>query len=92
MPGHRERDLIMGAHDRTAVGTPVESSTQYVVLVHVPQGRNAAVCRDMLITGLQLPGSSGDGCFPGIRAPSVSGEFYRLPQVIDRVIAVTRHR
>jgi IS30 family transposase len=29
----------MGAHNRTAIGTLVERSTRYVVLVHVPQSR-----------------------------------------------------
>nr|WP_323373839.1 IS30 family transposase [Plantactinospora alkalitolerans] len=50
MPGHWEGDLIMGAHNRTAIGTLVERSSRYVVLVHVPQGRNAAHFRDRLIT------------------------------------------
>jgi IS30 family transposase len=50
VPGHWEGDLIMGAHNRTAIGTLVERSTRYLVLVHLPQGRNAAHFRDRLIT------------------------------------------
>jgi IS30 family transposase len=50
VPGHWEGDLTMGAHNRTAIGTLVERSTRFVVLVHVPQGRNAAHFRDQLIT------------------------------------------
>ncbi|GIF44237.1 IS30 family transposase [Actinoplanes xinjiangensis] len=50
LPGHWEGDLIMGAHNRTAIGTLVERTTRYVLLVHLPQGRNAAHFRDRLIT------------------------------------------
>jgi hypothetical protein len=40
----------MGATNRTAIGTLVAGTTRYVVLVHLPQGRNAAHFRDRLIS------------------------------------------
>jgi IS30 family transposase len=32
----------MGAHNRTAIGTLVERSTRYVVLIHLPRGCGSA--------------------------------------------------
>ena len=41
VPGHWEGDLIMGKGGRSAIGTLVERSSRYVVLLHVPRGRTA---------------------------------------------------
>lgn len=46
-PGHWEGDLITGAGNRSAVGTVVERSSRFTVLLHLPGRHTAEAVRDV---------------------------------------------
>jgi len=48
VPGHWEGDLIIGKAGRSAVGTLVERSTRYVMLLHLPGDHTAEAVRSAL--------------------------------------------
>jgi IS30 family transposase len=50
VPGHWEGDLILGKNNRTAIGTLVERSTRFVMLLHLPGGPGDAIAvRDQIV-------------------------------------------
>jgi len=57
VPGHWEGDLITGAYNRSAIGTLVERSSRFTILLHLPDGRHTAdLVRDALVEAFtQLP-------------------------------------
>ena len=48
VPGHWEGDLLIGAFNRTAIGTLVERQTRYTLLVALPGGRSPEHVREAL--------------------------------------------
>ena len=56
VPGHWEGDLILGAGNKSAIGTLVERSTRFVLLLHLPDGHGAeAVAAQMTQVMATLP-------------------------------------
>lgn len=56
VPGHWEGDLILGKDGKSAIGTLVERSTRFVVLLHLPHGQSAAdVEQAMVAATKKLP-------------------------------------
>jgi IS30 family transposase len=59
VPGHWEGDLITGTANRSAIGTLVERSSRFTLLLHLPGGGHTAeAVRDALVAAMaQLPAS-----------------------------------
>ncbi len=53
LPGHWEGDLIIGKRNLTAIGTLVERTTGYTMLVHLPDAYKPEQVRDALAAKIQ---------------------------------------
>ncbi|MER6913916.1 IS30 family transposase [Streptomyces sp. NPDC000594] len=53
VPGHWEGDLIIGKDHKSAIGTLVERTTRYLMLLHLPTEHTAASTRDALINAVR---------------------------------------
>jgi IS30 family transposase len=48
VPGHREGDLITGKGCKSAAGTLAERTSRYVLLLHLPEGRDARLAEQAM--------------------------------------------
>jgi transposase, IS30 family len=56
VPGHWEGDLIMGAQNNSAIGTLVERTTRFTMLLHLPDDHRALAVQDTIVAKMaQLP-------------------------------------
>jgi len=53
VPGHWEGDLIIGKDGQSQIGTLVERATRFVILLHLPERRDADTVAERMITQMR---------------------------------------
>jgi IS30 family transposase len=53
VPGHWEGDLLIGKEGKSAIGTLVERSTRFLMLLHLPNGQRPEAVQEAMIAATQ---------------------------------------
>lgn len=53
IPGHWEGDLIVGSHNASAIGTLVERTSRFCLLLYLPGDHTAVTVRDAIVAQMQ---------------------------------------
>jgi len=91
VPGHWEGDLIIGTREgHSQIGTLVERTSRYLMLVHLPNDRKAETVREAIARKIQQLPTSLTRTLPGIKVTKWPNTPDSASTPASRSISATR--